>query len=97
MPYLKYGNWYIPNCNIQFPTETEATNMYDNTIITSEDRLLYEKLHKAINKFKEQTERIKNPSAYMLTLLYNSKEQMNLDISNQVQHDMYHWKNLTEE
>ena len=24
MPYLKYGNWYIPNCNIQFPTETEA-------------------------------------------------------------------------
>ena len=49
------------------------------------------------HKFKEQTERIKNPSSYMLTLLYNSKEQMNLDISNQVQHDMYHWKNPTEE
>ena len=23
-PYMKYGNWYIPNCNIAFPTETEA-------------------------------------------------------------------------
>lgn len=24
MPYLKYGNWYVPNSDIQFPTETEA-------------------------------------------------------------------------
>lgn len=24
MPYMKYGNWYIPNCNIAFPTEAEA-------------------------------------------------------------------------
>lgn len=24
MPYLKYGNWYIPHCNIAFPTESEA-------------------------------------------------------------------------
>lgn len=23
-PYLKYGNWYIPNCDIAFPTEREA-------------------------------------------------------------------------
>lgn len=23
-PYLKYGNWYIPNCAIAFPTECEA-------------------------------------------------------------------------
>ena len=28
--------------------------MYDNTIITSEDRLLYEKLHKAIRKEKRE-------------------------------------------
>lgn len=55
----------------------------------------YSEVMYCIEKFKEQTERIKNPSAYMLTLLYNSKEQMNLDISNQVQHDMYHWKNPT--
>lgn len=50
----------------------------------------YSEVMYCIEKFKEQTERIKKPSAYMLTLLYNSKEQMNLDISNQVQHDMYH-------
>lgn len=24
MPYIKYGDWYIPNCNIKFPTESEA-------------------------------------------------------------------------
>lgn len=48
------------------------------------DCLLY-----AIDKFKEQIGRIKNPTSYMLTLLYNSKEQMNLDVSNRVQHDMY--------
>ena len=24
MPYQKYGDWYIPGCNIAFPTETEA-------------------------------------------------------------------------
>lgn len=24
MPYMKYGDWYIPNCNIAFPTEAEA-------------------------------------------------------------------------
>lgn len=43
----------------------------------------------AINKFQEQTDRIKNPKGYMLTLLYNAKEQMHLDITNQVQHDLY--------
>ena len=24
MPYLKYGDWYIPDCEIAFPTESEA-------------------------------------------------------------------------
>lgn len=24
MPYLKYGDWYLPNCDIKFPTEQEA-------------------------------------------------------------------------
>lgn len=24
MPYMKYGDWYIPNCNVAFPTEKEA-------------------------------------------------------------------------
>ena len=24
MPYMKYGDWYLPNCPIRFPTESEA-------------------------------------------------------------------------
>lgn len=24
MPYQKYGDWYIPECHIRFPTESEA-------------------------------------------------------------------------
>lgn len=55
-------------------------------------KLDYLEIMYCIEKYSEQTERIKNPTAYMLTLLYNAKEQMNLDISNQVQHDMYHWE-----
>lgn len=32
MPYMKYGDWYIPGCNIKFPTECEAMEyMTDNT------------------------------------------------------------------
>lgn len=54
-------------------------------------KLSYPEIIYAIEKFGEQTERIKNPTSYMLTLLYNSKEQMSLDITNQVSHDMAHW------
>lgn len=45
----------------------------------------------AIGKFSEQTERIKNPTAYMLTILYSAPEQFNLDLQNLVKHDMAHW------
>ena len=24
MPYQKYGYWYLPNCDIQFESDTEA-------------------------------------------------------------------------
>ena len=65
-------------------------------VISKLMKLTYSEIMYAIDKFKEQTDRIKNPTAYMLTLLYNSKEQMNLDISNQVQHDMYNWEPPTE-
>jgi hypothetical protein len=54
-------------------------------------KLTYDEIFYCIEKYSEQTERIKNPTSYMLTLLYNAKEQFNLDITNQVQHDMYHW------
>ena len=65
-------------------------------VISKLMKLTHSEIMYAIDKFKEQTDRIKNPTAYMLTLLYNSKEQMNLDITNQVQHDMYNWKPPTE-
>ena len=65
-------------------------------VISKLMKLTYSEIMYAIDKFKEQTDRIKNPTAYMLTLLYNAKEQMNLDISNQVQHDMYNWEPPTE-
>ena len=54
-------------------------------------KLTYSGIMYAIEKFKEQTERIKNPTSYMLTLLYNAEEQMNLDVTNRVAHDMYHF------
>ncbi len=59
------------------------------------------KLHKesimyAIEKYQEQTERIKNPLSYMLTILYNAPEQYSLDIQNQVSHDMAHWNSASQ-
>ena len=53
-------------------------------------KLNYSEIMYCIDKFNEKTERIKNTTAYMLTLLYNAKERMHFDVSNQVQHDMYH-------
>lgn len=41
------------------------------------DDLIY-----SIDKYHEQTERIKNVKGYLLTILYNSKEQQHLDIMN---------------
>ena len=52
-------------------------------------KLTYEEIRYSIQKFNERTGRIGNPRAYMLTILYTAREQMNLDINNQVQHDLY--------
>ena len=54
-------------------------------------KLDYETIMYAIEKFSEQTERIKNPVSYMLTILYTAPEQYKLDIQNQVKYDMSHW------
>ena len=50
-------------------------------------RLTYEEIGYSIEKFNSVTDRIKSPKAYMLTILYGSKEQMHLDINNQTRHD----------
>lgn len=51
----------------------------------------------AIEKFSENTERVKNPISYMLTILYKAQEQYDLDIQNQVSHDMANWSLKVEE
>lgn len=43
----------------------------------------------AIEKYRSVTDRIKNPRAYMLTILYGAKEQRSLQITNDVSHDLY--------
>lgn len=43
----------------------------------------------AIAKFRSVTDRIKNPRAYMLTILYGAKEQRSLEVTNDVSHDLY--------
>lgn len=42
----------------------------------------------ALDHFSEQTNRVKNPTAYLLAILYNAKEQYHLDTINRVSHDM---------
>lgn len=43
----------------------------------------------AIQKYRQNTTKINNHGAYILTLLYNAKAQHEADITNQVQHDLY--------
>ena len=52
-------------------------------------KLEYPQILFAIDKYREQRDKIKNPQQYMLTLLYNAKAQMDLEVTNQVQHDFY--------
>lgn len=43
----------------------------------------------AVQKYKQNTTKVNNHSAYIITLLYNAKAQHEADIANQVQHDLY--------
>ncbi len=43
----------------------------------------------AIQKYRQNTTKINNHGAYILTILYNAKAQHEADIINQVQHDLY--------
>lgn len=58
------------------------------TVISKLMKLNKESIMYAIDKYSEQTDRIKHPSAYMLTILYSAPEQYHLDIQNRVAHDM---------
>lgn len=52
-------------------------------------RLNYDEIEYAIRKYNEVTERIANPKAYMLSILYGAKEQKALDTTNQYQHNKH--------
>ena len=56
-------------------------------VISKLMKLHTESILYAIKLYKQQTQRIKNPTSYMLTILYNAPEQFNLDIQNQVSHN----------
>ena len=62
------------------------------TVISRLMKLDKDSIMYAVEKFGEQTERIKNPRAYMLTILYHAPEQFHLDIQNQVMHNMAKWE-----
>ena len=58
-------------------------------VISKLMKLTHEEILYSIRKFNSITDRIKDPKAYMLTILYGAREQMNLDINNQFRHDLY--------
>lgn len=43
----------------------------------------------AVQKYSQNTTKVNNHGAYILTLLYNAKAQNEADITNQVQRDLY--------
>lgn len=70
-----------------FSEDRPAMAVIGKLMKLDKDSIMY-----AIKKFSEQTECITNPTAYMLTILYTAPEQYNLDIQNQVSHNMADWK-----
>lgn len=89
----------ILHTNLNTSKKTIRVNGEDKPAMVVVSKLMkldYEDIIYCIDKYNEQTDRIKNPTSYMLTLLFNAKEQSHLDITNQVQHDMYHWEPPTE-
>ena len=65
-----------------------GTDMPAMAVIRKLMKLNNESIMYAIEKFSEQTERIKNPTAYLLAILCHAPEQYHFDTKNQVSHDM---------
>ena len=55
-------------------------------------KLTHEEILYVIEKYNQQSERIQNQKAYLLTQLYEATGQYAADINNQVQYDMGHGK-----
>lgn len=63
--------------------DKQASSVIAKLMKIGSDEIIY-----AIDKFNECTGRIHNPTSYMLSILYTSKEQFNLDLTNKVNYDM---------
>lgn len=59
--------------------ENKPTNVVKGKLL----KLDYNDIDYVIRQYNDQRERIKNPQAYILTQLYNAKEQNHLDLKNQ--------------
>ena len=74
--------------------ETLRVNREDKPAMVVISRLLklnMEEILYIIETYRKQTCRIKNVKSYLLSMLYNAKEQCHLDIQNQVSYDMDQW------
>lgn len=101
--YMLYNPTKRTDIDIVFDILYDALNTTKETLrVNSEDKpamVVISKLLKldmedilyVIEKYREQTGRIKNVKSYLLSMLYNAKEQYHLDIQNQVSHDMDQW------
>lgn len=84
---ILYSTMNTTKATIRIAGENKPTMI----IISKLMKLDKESIMYALEKFSAQTERIKNPTSYLLTVLYFAPEQFHLDIQNQVSHDMAHW------
>lgn len=79
--------------NVNTTKETIRVNGEDKPAMVVIARLMKldsDNIMYVINKFLEQTARIINPKSYMLTLLFNAKEQCLLDMQNEAKYDLTH-------
>lgn len=76
--------------NTTKPTiRVNGENKPKETVISVLAKLEYFDFLYAVDKYKENTSKVNNQGAYIITLLYNARAQHEADITNQVQHDMY--------
>lgn len=58
-------------------------------------KLIHEDIMFVIEKYCSVINEIKNPESYILTMLFNAKEQHTLELENRINRDMANWNNNT--
>ena len=66
----------------------QGENKPANAVVGKLMKLDYEDIQYAIDKYMEHNEPVKNTKAYLLTLLYNAREQLKLEVTNKVACDL---------